>query len=443
VIAILGSQWGDEGKGKLVDSLSASATVCARFNGGANAGHTLFVDGNRFAMHLIPCGILHSQTMNILCSGTVIHLKKLLEEVNTLSPFIPDALNRIFISSRAHILFDFHQKLDSANKVSGEGSGVQIGTTRRGIGPCYASKISRTGARMAELLHWESFERTYRRLVTEVVKSVPWSETDIQEELDRHRSYAKILKDRIVDSVEFIHLYLNDKEGGNNLLIEGANGAMLDIDFGTYPFVTSSSTTVGGICTGMGIPPRTVEFVVGVAKAYLTRVGNGPFPTEVFDAVGQHLLSKGKEYGTTTGRPRRCGWLDVAMLQYSNIVNGFNALNITKLDVLSGLKELKIAVKYRNRDTGADLPPSRWPSIPEEYDSIEPVYETLPGWDDDITAVTRFEALPENARMFIMRLQKLLKIPIYWIGVGPDRNNTVTLPSYLVTTEDSRAKTSP
>jgi len=420
---VLGSQWGDEGKGKLVDQLCEGASVCARFNGGANAGHTLVVNGKRYAMHLTPCGILHSKTKNILCHGTVIHLQSLMKEVQMLSEEFPDALKRIFVSTRAHLLFDFHKEMDQTIEAQSAATGTAIGTTKQGIGPCYATKSSRSGIRAADLLSWESFETKYRELASTCKQRYPNISWDMEEELARHKEYAKILSSQIVDGIEFVHGALQSKAP---ILIEGANGAMLDIDLGTYPYVSSSNTTVGGICTGMGLPPKTVQFVIGVAKSYLTRVGNGLFPTEVSGEVGKHLLDRGQEYGTTTGRPRRCGWLDIAMLRYTNLVNGFDALNMTKLDVLTGLKELKLCVKYRSKATGKDVSPMKWPSSNIESEAVEPVYETLSGWVEDISSVTDFKQLPENAKRYVHRVEELMTIPICWVGVGPDRVNTLT-----------------
>merc|ERR1719221_3013 len=394
---VLGAQWGDEGKGKLVDILAQNVQLCARFNGGANAGHTLVVEGKKYAFHLLPCGMINMSCKNLIGNGVVVHLPTLMRELEDLKEFDPRALERVFISTRAHLLFDSHQIIDGI--LEAEQGSQSIGTTKRGIGPCYSAKAIRNGLRFGDLLHFDEFERRLNELIT-------WSQkrfgepretdtpaqlllrkalreyntkyafdpeggakggvTDIEEEIERYRNYSKMLRTQIVDSVTLIH---EDIARGYKVLVEGANAALLDIDFGTYPFVTSSNTTIGGVCTGLGVPPKKIDTVIGVVKAYTTRVGHGPFPTELQNEsqdledymeeyigpevkcervgytlkkgqrvkVGEMLQEVGHEYGTTTGRRRRCGWLDIALVKYSALVNGFDSINITKLDVLTGL----------------------------------------------------------------------------------------------------------
>lgn len=486
---VLGAQWGDEGKGKLVDILAQDVQLCARFNGGANAGHTLMVDGKKYAFHLLPCGMINKSCKNLIGNGVVVHIPTLLKELDALKEFDPRAVERVFISTRAHLLFDSHQIIDGI--LEAEQGTNSIGTTKRGIGPCYSAKAIRNGLRFGDLLHFDEFERRLRELIT-------WSQkrfgdarekdtqaqlllrkalkeyntkyafdpengakggvTSIEEEIERYRKYAALLRTQIVDSVTLIH---EDMSRGYKVLVEGANAALLDIDFGTYPFVTSSSTTIGGVLTGLGVPPRKVDTVIGVVKAYTTRVGHGPFPTELQNEaqtmedhieeyvgpdvsverrghssgaysiktgqkvkVGEMLQEVGHEYGTTTGRRRRCGWLDIALVQYSSLINGYDSINITKLDVLTGLKTIRIAIAYRNKQmTEVRLPRGYFPSHLEDLKEVVCEYETLEGWTEDISKCTQWSELPENAKKYVLRIQELLGIPVSWVGVGPERES--------------------
>eukprot|EP00439_Symbiodinium_sp_Y106_P044620 s5955_g5.t1 len=491
---VLGAQWGDEGKGKLVDILAQDVQLCARFNGGANAGHTLIVDGKKYAFHLLPCGMINKACKNLIGNGVVVHIPTLMKELEALKEFDPQAVERVFISTRAHILLDSHQIIDGI--LEAEQGSDSIGTTKRGIGPCYSSKAIRNGVRFGDLLHFDEFERKVRDLTAWSQKrySHPRDKDspaqlqlrqalreyntryafdpeqgqkggvgNIDEEIERYRKYADMLRTQIVDSVTFMH---QDIVQGCKVLVEGANAALLDIDFGTYPFVTSSNTTVGSVCTGLGVPPKAVDTVIGVVKAYTTRVGHGPFPTELqnemqsledytetyigpdaryerkghaggpFDLksgqpvkVGMMLQEVGAEYGTTTGRRRRCGWLDLALVKYSAMVNGFDSLNITKLDVLTGLKQIRVAIAYRNRRmTEVRLPSGYFPSHLDDLKEVVCEYETLQGWSEDISKCTRWEDLPENAKKYVLRIQELLGIPVSWVGVGPDRSSMLKLP---------------
>jgi adenylosuccinate synthase len=487
---VLGAQWGDEGKGKLVDILAQGAQLCARFNGGANAGHTLYVEGKKYAFHLLPCGMINKSCKNLIGNGVVVHIPTMMRELDDLKEFDPRAMERVYISTRAHILFDSHQIIDGI--LEAEQSSNAIGTTKRGIGPCYSAKAIRNGLRFGDLLHFEEFERRMRDLVE-------WSQkrfgdprekdnesqlqlrqalrdydtkkafdptgngarggvSNLDEEIERYRKYSEILRAQIVDSVTLIH---EDISRGYKVLVEGANAALLDVDFGTYPFVTSSNTTIGGVCTGLGVPPQKIDNVIGVVKAFTTRVGHGPFPTELQDEqqtlddymvgysgpeqtierkghpkgpfvlkngqkvkVGEMLQEVGHEYGTTTGRRRRCGWLDIALVKYSCLINGFNSLNITKLDVLTGLKEIRIAISYRNKKmTEVRLPRGYFPSHLEDLKEVVCEYETMEGWTEDISKCTRWEDLPLNARKYVLRIQELVDVPVSWVGVGPDRES--------------------
>jgi len=496
---VLGAQWGDEGKGKLVDILAQDVQLCARFNGGANAGHTLYVDGKKYAFHLLPCGMINRSCKNLIGNGVVVHVPTLMKELDALKEFDHRAVERVFISTRAHILFDSHQIIDGI--LEAEQGTNSIGTTKRGIGPCYSAKAIRNGLRFGDLLHFDEFERRLRELIawsqkrfcdprqkdtpqqTELRKALKNYDTQyafdpenrakggvvgIEAEIARYKEYAKILRAQIVDSVTLIH---EDISRGYKVLVEGANAALLDIDFGTYPFVTSSNTTVGGVCTGLGVPPQKIDTVIGVVKAYTTRVGHGPFPTELQNEmqtledhveeyigpevtmtrtghasgpyvlkagqkirVGEMLQEVGHEYGTTTGRRRRCGWLDIALVKYSALVNGFDSINITKLDVLTGLKTIRIAISYRNKQmTEVRLPRGYFPSHLEDLKEVVCEYETLEGWSEDISRCTSWEQLPTNAKKYVMRIQELLDIPVSWVGVGPERESMlkVNIPSRM------------
>jgi adenylosuccinate synthase len=484
---VLGAQWGDEGKGKLVDILAQGAQLCARFNGGANAGHTLIVEGKKYAFHLLPCGIINKSCKNLIGNGVVVHLPTLMKELEALKEFDHRAIERVFISTRAHILFDSHQIIDGI--LEAEQGTNSIGTTKRGIGPCYSAKAIRNGLRFGDLLHFDQFEAKLRTLIEWSQKRFgaprdrdspeqtnlrtclreyntkrafdPAEEkkggvSNIEEEIERYRKFSEMLRTQIVDSVTLIH---EDIARGYKVLVEGANAALLDIDFGTFPFVTSSNTTIGGVCTGLGVPPKMIDTVIGVVKAYTTRVGHGPFPTELQNEmqnledyyeeyvgpdidvtrkghsagnyvlkpgtrvkVGEMLQEVGHEYGTTTGRRRRCGWLDIALVKYSAMINGFESINITKLDVLTGLKTIRIAIAYRNRQmTEVRLPRGYFPSHLEDLKEVVCEYETLEGWSEDISKCKSWEELPKNARTYCLRIQELLDIPVSWVVVGPDR----------------------
>mmetsp|Transcript_13782 Transcript_13782/g.36959 ORF Transcript_13782/g.36959 Transcript_13782/m.36959 type:complete len:470 (-) Transcript_13782:246-1655(-) len=425
VVVVLGGQWGDEGKGKLVDILAQDAQVCARFNGGANAGHTLVVEGKKYAFHLLPCGMINRSAKNLIGNGVVVHIPTLLHELEQLKTFDPNALSRLFISDRAQVLLDTHRNIDGLIEAEKSGSATgSLGTTKRGIGPCYASKVNRNGIRFADLLDPDTLATKMRDLYRFQAKHYAGALTnhDQEDEIKRHVQYAKLLAPQIVDSLTFVH---EEIEKDSRLLIEGANAALLDIDFGTFPFVTSSSTTVGGVCTGLGLAPRKIGCVIGVVKAYTTRVGAGPFPTELSDSVGKHLLDVGHEYGTTTGRPRRCGWLDIQVVKYAACLNGYDSINITKLDVLTGVKELKIGVSYSLH--GKKLPPSCMPAGLEDLGAVNVEYITLPGWNEDISKCTSFSQLPTAARAYLKTVQDLCGIPISWVGLGPDREDMIAV----------------
>ena len=433
VAAVLGGQWGDEGKGKLADVLAKNYDIVGRFNGGANAGHTVVTpDGKKYAFHLLPCGLIYPHTTNILGNGTVINLVNLFEELEPLDKDGLEWQGRLLLSDRAHLLFESHKAVDGYQE--DQRGAANIGTTKKGIGPCYTSKATRNGIRVGMLRHWPEFEKQLRELYRFQESQYPGIELDVEAEVDRYKKYAEVVKPWIVDGVHF----MNDQYSqGKRIITEGANAAMLDIDYGTYPFVTSSATTVGGICTGLGLSPDKVDCALGVIKAYTTRVGWGPFPTELTDDtcggmvptgaegtdIGRHLQVVGAEIGVTTGRKRRCGWLDVPVIQYGHMINNYQSINLTKLDILDDLDEVKIGVAYKIN--GTRLLPGQMPSTLEDLYKVEVEYETMPGWKESIENCTDFDSLPDNAKAYVHRIEELVGCHVSWIGTGPGREQMV------------------
>ncbi|KAF9532812.1 AMPSase 1 [Crepidotus variabilis] len=420
VTVVLGSQWGDEGKGKLVDILAASVDLCARCAGGNNAGHTIVVKDKgvkkTYAFHLLPSGLVNPACTGLIGSGLVVHIPSFFKELDALQEQGLDCTGRLFISDRAHLVFDFHQIVDGLKEV--ELGGSSIGTTKKGIGPAYSGKASRSGLRVHHLFDHENFAQKFRKLVEGRFKRYGHFEYDTEGEIVRYKQLAERLRPYVVDSVVFIH---NAIASNKKVLVEGANALMLDLDFGTYPYVTSSSTTIGGVCTGLGIPPKLIGEVIGVVKAYTTRVGGGPFPTEQLDDIGVHLQEVGHEYGTTTGRRRRCGWLDLVVLKHSCLINGYDSLNLTKLDILDQLADIKIAVQYKV--DGKELP--GFPADLEVLSKVEVVYEILPGWKSSIENITSYSDLPDNCKKYINFIESFTKVPVKWIGVGPGRESMI------------------
>ncbi|KAJ3511594.1 hypothetical protein NLJ89_g4004 [Agrocybe chaxingu] len=423
VSVVLGSQWGDEGKGKLVDILAADIDVCARCAGGNNAGHTIVVPVNgekkTFAFHLLPSGLVNSSCTGLIGSGVVVHVPSFFKELDALQSQGLNCTGRLFISDRAHLVFDFHQIVDGLKEV--ELGGSSIGTTKKGIGPAYSGKASRSGLRVHHLFDHETFAQKFRKIVEGRFKRYGYFEYDTEGEIIRYKELAERLRPYVIDSVAYIHQAISS---GKKVLVEGANALMLDLDFGTYPYVTSSSTAIGGVCTGLGIPPKMIGHTIGVVKAYTTRVGGGPFPTEQLNDIGVHLQEVGREYGTTTGRRRRCGWLDLVVLKHSTLINGYDSFNLTKLDVLDQLAEINVAVKYTV--DGKELP--GFPADLELLDRVEVEYVTLPGWQSSIENITSYDALPENCKKYVEFIEEFTKVPVKWIGVGPGRENMVTKP---------------
>ncbi|KAG7709295.1 hypothetical protein KL914_001685 [Ogataea haglerorum] len=416
---VLGAQWGDEGKGKLVDILCDDIEVCARCQGGNNAGHTIVVGDKKYDFHMLPSGLVNPNCANLVGSGVVVHVPSFLEELSKIEAQGLDCKNRLFLSSRAHLVFDFHQRVDKLREAELSTNKKSIGTTGKGIGPTYSTKVSRSGIRVHHLVSdepdsWNEFETRLRRLVDTRFKRYGEFDFDVEAEIVKYKDLREKIKPFVVDSVQFMHEALEKKK---KILIEGANALMLDIDFGTYPYVTSSNTGIGGVLTGLGIPPQSIKNIYGVVKAYTTRVGEGPFPTEQLNEVGEKLQDIGREYGVTTGRKRRCGWLDLVVVKYSCLINGYTSLNVTKLDVLDTFKEIKVAVGYSYKGKKLE-------SFPEDLYVLEKVdveYVTLPGWNQDITTVKTYEALPDNAKRYLDFIADFLGVPVQWVGTGPGR----------------------
>ncbi|KAE8747136.1 hypothetical protein FOCC_FOCC006134 [Frankliniella occidentalis] len=414
VTVVLGAQWGDEGKGKVVDMLATDVDVVCRCQGGSNADHAVVVGDREYVFHLLPSGIINPKCKSVIGNGVVIHLPGLFEEIeNNEAKGLTGWNDRLLISDRAHIVFDFHQQVDGLQEQ--EKGKNSIGTTKKGIGPAYASKVTRNGIRIVDLLgDFSLFSEKFQTLVAYYQRLFPELVVDVPAELKRYKVLAERVRPLACETVSFLHEALRQHK---KILIEGANAGMLDIDLGTYPFVTSSNCSIGGVCTGLGIPPVSIGTVVGVVKAYTTRVGDGPFLTELTDDIGALLQSRGHEIGKTTFRSRRCGWLDIPLLKHTTLVNGYTQLCVTKLDILDVLPELKIAVAYRKNGKVIDY----FPSSTVELAAVEVDYVTLPGWMTSTEDVRDFEKLPENAKNYIRKLEDLVEVPIRWIGVGKGR----------------------
>ena len=418
---VLGSQWGDEGKGKLVDLLCDNIEVCARCQGGNNAGHTIVVGKTKYDFHMLPSGLVNPNCLNLVGSGVVVHIPSFFDELEKIENQGLKCSDRLFLSSRAHLVFDFHQRVDKLREAELSGNKKSIGTTGKGIGPTYSTKASRSGIRVHHLVSnepgaWEEFETKLRRLFATRQKRYGEFEYNVEDELNRYKILKEKISPFVVDSVEFMHKALKENK---KILVEGANALMLDLDFGTYPYVTSSNTGIGGVLTGLGIPPKSIKNIYGVVKAYTTRVGEGPFPTEQLNEIGEKLQDIGFEVGVTTGRKRRCGWLDLVVLKYSTWINGYTSLNITKLDVLDTFKEIKVAVDYKYN--GEIL--KSFPECLNVLGKVEVVYKTFQGWEEDITQIKTYEELPENAKIYLKFIEDYLEVPIQWVGTGPARES--------------------
>lgn len=421
-VIVVGTQWGDEGKGKIVDLLTDKVAGVVRFQGGHNAGHTLIIGGEKTVLHLIPSGVLRDGVDCIIGNGVVVHLPSLLEEMDALTERGVDVEGRLKISAACPLILPSHIALDLAREHARGAD--KIGTTGRGIGPTYEDKVARRGLRVSDLFDAEVFAERLRanfelhNFMLEHYYQQPV--IDPQPVIDEWLAMGERIRPLVVDTAG----YLGDMHAqGRNLLFEGAQGTLLDIDHGTYPFVTSSNTTAGAAATGSGIGPADFDGVLGIVKAYTTRVGSGPFPTELFDDMGKHLAKVGAEFGATTGRPRRCGWFDAVVTRRAVLNSGITSLCVTKLDVLDGLETVKICIGYRLDDELIDVPPVRVDS----YSHCVPVYEELPGWDESTVGVTAHAELPANARDYLKRMQQVLGVPINLISTGPDRAQTIVL----------------
>jgi len=416
---LLGLQWGDEGKGKIVDVLTSSYDIIARFQGGPNAGHTLEFDGNKHVLHTIPSGIFHPKAVNLIGNGVVIDPIVFMKEIEALEPYNIDFNKKLLISKKAHLILPTHRLLDAASEAS-KGK-AKIGSTLKGIGPTYMDKTGRNGIRVGDIMAVD-WEDKYKRLTKKhigMLKSYNTSvEFDLEDlEINFFKSIKALKKFELVDSEQYL---IEAQKKGSKILAEGAQGSLLDIDFGTYPFVTSSTTTAAGACTGLGVAPNKIKEVFGIFKAYVTRVGSGPFPTELFDSNGKTMAEIGNEFGSTTGRARRCGWIDLVALKYCIHINGVTQLMMMKGDVLSGFDKIKVCTAYQTESGEIDYLP---------YDiasqDIKPVYEELPGWHKDLTGITDLNEFPENFNNYIAYLEEALKTPIKIVSVGPDRKQTI------------------
>jgi adenylosuccinate synthase len=415
-LAVLGAQWGDEGKGKIVDLLAPRFDIVARYQGGHNAGHTVYVNGAKFVLRLIPSGILHPRVICVIGNGVVIDLGALFGELEELTRNGIDVNGRLFVSDKAHLILPYHRDLDLLSEARrGE---RKIGTTSRGIGPAYEDKIARRGIRVGDLADPQSLEQNVRDNVIARNRLVHDSTMDWQPVLSELREHGKRLQPLVRDVSLFLATAM---KAGQSILFEGAQGTLLDVDHGTYPFVTSSNATIGGVCTGLGVGVRTIHGVVGVVKAYTTRVGAGPLPTELSGEMGSRLRESGNEYGAVTGRPRRCGWYDAVAARYGVRVNGIDALALTKLDVLDGLDEVQICTAYR---VGARMV-TDFPSDVAQLGACEPVYESMPGWRAPTKGIGRFEDLPVEAKRYVGRLEEVSGVPAAIVSTGSERGDTI------------------
>ncbi len=421
-LAVLGAQWGDEGKGKIVDLLTPNFDIVARYQGGHNAGHTVYVNGRKFVLRLIPSGILHPGVVCVIGNGVVVDPTALFGEIDELTAAGIDVTGRLVVSDKAHLILPYHRDLDLLSEARrGE---RKIGTTSRGIGPAYEDKIARRGVRVGDLADPAGLEKNIRDNVTARNRLVHDSVMEVEPVLATLLQQAK----RLLPLVRDVSLMLNESmRDGRRVMFEGAQGTLLDIDHGTYPYVTSSNATIGGVCTGLGVGPRAIGGVMGVVKAYTTRVGEGPLPTELSGEMGQRLRDSGNEYGAVTGRPRRCGWYDAVAARYGARINGLDVLALTKLDVLDGLEQIDICTAYRSGSrTLTELP-----SDVAQLAACEPVYESVPGWTTPTKGVRRYEDLPAAAKRYVERLEAVSGVPAAIISTGSERQNTIIRPDVV------------
>ncbi len=419
VSIIVGSQWGDEGKGKIVDLLSADADIVARYQGGANAGHTIVFDNKKFILHLIPSGILNPKCICVIGNGVVIDPIELISEMQMLQSFNIDFTGRLIISDKAHLILPYHKLLDQSREKSGA---TEIGTTGRGIGPAYIDKAKRAGIRAVDLLNKDSLYKKIKEniadnneILSKIYNCKPINEDEVIASVEQ---YSEVLIPFIADSTLYLNNAITD---GKKIIVEGAQGALLDVDHGTYPFVTSSNPTSGGACTGLGIAPVKIDKVIGITKAFCTRVGNGPFPTELCDDMGEFLRKTGAEFGATTGRPRRCGWLDLVALKYSVMINGIAEIALTKLDVLNDLDEIKVCVNYIV--DGKKL--NSFPTDLKTLESVECEYKTFKGWNQSLKDFKKISDLPELTKEYLKFIEEFTGAKISIVSLSPDRNDTI------------------
>ncbi|WP_148551766.1 adenylosuccinate synthase [Paraclostridium bifermentans] len=418
-VAIVGSQWGDEGKGKVIDYLATQADVVVRGQGGNNAGHTLVVDGKKYALHLIPSGVLNPETINVIGNGIVFDPKGFLEELAKLNADNIDTKN-IKISDRAHVIFPYHKELDAlAEEARGDN---KIGTTKKGIGPCYMDKTERSGIRICDLMDKDIFAKKLKAQIdakNKIVKNIYGAEEfDFDAIYNEYLGYAEQIRSYVDDTSVVVYEAI---KAGKKVLFEGAQGTLLDLDLGTYPFVTSSHPTSGGFSVGAGVGPNMIKDVVGIVKSYTTRVGEGPFVTELNDETGDKIRTQGREFGTTTGRARRCGWFDAVIVRYAARVNGLTSISLMLLDVLTGFDTVKICTSYKMGDKVL----REFPASLEDLAKCKPIYEELEGWSEDLTGMETYEELPENAKKYIAKIEELVGVNVDMVSVGPNRAQTI------------------
>ncbi len=421
-IAVLGAQWGDEGKGKIVDLLTPNFSIVARYQGGHNAGHTVYANGRKFVLRLLPSGILHDGITCVIGNGVVVDPQALFAEIDEISTVGIAIGNRLMISDKAHLILPYHRELDLLSEARrGE---RKIGTTSRGIGPAYEDKIARRGVRIGDLANPESLEEAVKMNVAARNRIIGDSTMDYRQVLDDLARAWERMAPLVTDVSVFL---ARARADGRAIMFEGAQGTLLDIDHGTYPYVTSSNATIGGVCTGLGVPPRAFDGVLGATKAYTTRVGEGPLPTELFGEEGNRLRESGQEFGAVTGRPRRCGWYDAVAVRYAVRVNGLDALALTKLDVLDGLERIDICTAYRCGSRTL----TEFPSDIGQLAACQPIYESMPGWSSPTKGVRQFDALPAAARRYIARLEEVSGVRAAIVSTGSERDDTILRPEIL------------
>ena len=420
VSVVIGAQWGDEGKGKLVDLLSKEMDIVAHYQGCANAGHTIIWEDKKFVLHLVPSGIFHPGVTCVIGNGVVIDPVAVMDEIRMIEELGYSVDGRLLISHNAHLIMPYHKALDQAKERYRDAGA--IGTTGRGIGPAYVDKFARTGIRVVDLLNRDILAKNLRIAIEEknaLLEHLYGGEgLDVNKIIEEYVEFDRLIDPYVTDTAAYLNGALRE---GKNVLAEGAQGALLDVDFGTYPYVTSSHPTVGGCCTGLGIPPTQINRIIGVAKAYATRVGNGPFPTELDDAQGEEIRRIGHEFGATTGRSRRTGWLDLVALRYAAMINGLTEIAITKLDVLTGFGQIAVATEYRYNGKQS----TRFPAELETLETVEPVLTWLPGWQEDLTSIRHYADLPANTRTYLDFVSDYVGVPIRLISTGPAREQTI------------------